>query len=108
MCTCTQPHSPCAADPQAKDRVDIAKNNGSDVTGGYILDNEHGKTKQVGALLAGNKRGGPERCACILTAWAQASLWLQADWLCTGTACSRAARSAVPACTADASLLLLR
>ncbi|GAB4821724.1 hypothetical protein N2152v2_008770 [Parachlorella kessleri] len=29
-----------------KDRVDIAKPTDADVTGGYILDNEHGKTKQ--------------------------------------------------------------
>jgi hypothetical protein len=38
---------------QSKHRVDIAPLNSSstDITGGYILDNEHGKTKQARAQL---------------------------------------------------------
>ena len=73
-------HSPppppsCCCCVQGKDRVAVHKNNGSDVaTGGYILDNEHGKTSQVGGVgWCGGKTsqvgGSRPPMPAVLTCW---------------------------------------
>ena len=54
------------------------KNNGSDVTtGGYILDNEHGKTSQVG----GWDVGSPPRWPVVGGSMALAEWWAE-KWVC--------------------------